>query len=167
MLVEFYGLSVRTPLDPRLPLTSLMYRLPGCLLLMIQNTFAGLQCGSLTFIFVIRLFRLYWCYAPLGLASCVWYWLFVVLFWFCVYEAFVLSGLGICVLCVKLVSAGPIKGRLDFFFFKKNVRCVYKKWMDDAFKGEWMCDAFIRWMDDALKMSECTMRFMKWMDDAF
>ena len=68
---------------------------------------------------------------PLGLASCVWYWL-LLCFFFCFFLilciwSFVLSGLGICVWCVKLLSAGPIKGRLDFFVFEKNVRCVYKK----------------------------------------
>ena len=44
--------------------------------------------------------------------------------------SFVLSGLGICVLCVKLLSAGPIKGRLDFFFFfwEKCTMRLYDEW---------------------------------------
>ena len=70
MLVEFCDLSVRTPLDPVLPLTSLMDRLPGCLLFVVLSTFCGSQCGPLIFVVVIRMFRLYWCYAALGSASC-------------------------------------------------------------------------------------------------
>ena len=70
MLVEFCDLSVRTPLDPVLPLTSLMDRLPGRLLFVVLSTFCGSQCGPLIFVVVIRMFRLYWCYAALGSASC-------------------------------------------------------------------------------------------------
>ena len=114
MLVEFYGLSVRTPLDPGLPLTSLMYRLPGHLLFVIQDTFAGLQCGSLIFVVVIRMFWLYWCYATLGSASCCFDFVYMKLI--DVRSCY----LYVCyVLCVKLVSAGPMKGRLDDFFFEE------------------------------------------------
>ena len=70
MLVEFCDLSVRTPLDPVLPLTSLMDRLPGRLLFVVLSTFCGSRCGPLIFVVVIRMFRLYWCYAALGSASC-------------------------------------------------------------------------------------------------
>ena len=159
MLVEFCDLSVRTPLDPVLPLTSLMDRLPGCLLFVVLSTFCGSQCGP-------SIFCCCYTYVSAVLVLCrprvslvLWYlWC-----WFCVYEAFLLSGLVICVFCscVKLVSAGPMKGRLDFFFFEEK-KCTMRlqKWMDDAFKGEWVCDAFMRWMDDAFKKNE-------WMYDAF
>ena len=154
MLVEFCDLSVRTPLDPGLPLTSLMDRLPGCLLFVVLSTFCGSQCGSL-------IFCCCYTYVSAVLVLCrprvsivLWCWGC----WFCVYEAFLLSGPVICVFCscVKLVSAGPMKGRLDFFLKK----CTMRLQMDDAFKGEWVCDAFMRWMDDAFKKNE-------WMYDAF
>ena len=45
------------------------------------------------------------------------------------------SVIRVLCLCVKLVSAGPMKGRLDFFF-KKNVRCVYENEWTMRFKGE-------------------------------
>ena len=130
MLVEFCDLSVRTPLDPGLPLTSLMDRLPGCLLFVVLSTFCGSQCGSL-------IFCCCYTYVSAVLVLCrprvsivLWCWGC----WFCVNEAFLSSGPVICVFCscVKLVSAGPMKGRLDFFFLKKmydaftkmNGRCV-------------------------------------------
>ena len=161
MLVEFHDLGVRTPLDPVLSLTRLMDRLPGHCCLWFQDVFRITvwildHCCCCTF--VLAVFVL----CPLGSASCFDFGCFG----FVYVKLFVVrSIIRVVCFCVKLMSAGPMKGRLDFFW--KNVRCVYKKWMDDAFKGEWMCDAFIRWMDDALRMSECTMRFMKWMDDAF
>ena len=127
MLVEFYGLSVRTPLDPVLPLTSLMYRLPGHLLFVIQDTFAGLQCGSLIFVVVIRMFRLYWCYATLGSASCY----NIGCFDFVYMKLFVVRS---CYLCVMFMcqtrECRPNEGAPRFFeemydaFTKMNGRCV-------------------------------------------
>ena len=64
MLVEFCDLSVRTPLDPVLPLTSLMDRLPGHLLFVIQDIFADHDVDPRSFVVVVRMFWLYWCYAP-------------------------------------------------------------------------------------------------------
>jgi len=155
MLVEFCDLSVRTPLDPGLPLTSLMDRLPGCLLFVVLSTFCGSQCGSL-------IFCCCYTYVSAVLVLCrprvsivLWCWGC----WFCVNEAFLSSGPVICVFCscVKLVSAGPMKGRLDFFW-RKNVRCVYK--------NEWTMR--LRVNECAMRLwDEWTMRLNEWMDDAF
>ena len=84
------------------------------------------------------MFRLYWCYAALGSASCydVGGVDFVYMKLFCCQ---VLLFVCFCS-CVKLVSAGPMKGRLDFFF-EENVRCVYK--------NEWTM---------RLRVNECAMR---------
>ena len=42
----------------------------------------------------------------------------------------------LCVMCQTL-ECRPNKGAPRFFFFfEKNVRCVYQKGIDDAFKGE-------------------------------
>ena len=90
---------------------------------------------------------------PLGLAL-LWYWLFVCFFFLilCIWSFLCCQVLVfVCyVLCVKLVSAGPIKGRLDFFFLRKK------------------CTMRLREMiGRCVEISECTMRFMRWVDDAF
>ena len=113
---------------------------------------------------------------PLGLAL-LWYWLFVCFFFLilCIWSFLCCQVLVfVCyVLCVKLVSAGPIKGRLDFFFFEKK--------MYDAFTGNDWTMRWNKWMYDAVyEMSGwcvflCAMRFMddaffkknEWMYDAF
>ena len=169
MLVEFCDLSVRTPLDPVLPLTSLMDRLPGCLLFVVLSTFCGSQCGSL-------IFCCCYTYVSAVLVLCrprvsivLWCWWC----WFLCIWSFLLSGPVICVFCscVKLVSAGPMKGRLDFF--EKNVRCVYKwtmrlrvnecamrLWDEWTMRlNKWMYDAFMEWMDDAFM---CVFFFFFW-----
>ena len=102
---------------------------------------------------------------PLGLAL-LWYWLFVCFFFFdFVYmKLFVLSGLGICVLCsmCQTRECRPNKGAPWFFFFWEKMYDAFtgndwtmrwNKWMYDAvyemrgwcvffFKNEWMYDAF-------------------------
>ena len=105
-------------------------------------------------------------------------------------KLFVLSGLGICVLCsmCQTRECRPNKGAPWFFFFWEKMYDAFtgndwtmrwNKWMYDAvyemsgwcvffFKMSECTMRFMKWMDDAfLKMSECTMRFMKWMSDAF
>mgnify|MGYP003385015799 CR=1 FL=1 len=157
MLVEFCDLSVRTPLDPVLPLTSLMDRLPGCLLFVVLSTFCGSQCGSL-------IFCCCYTYVSAVLVLCrprvsivLWCWGC----WFGVYEAFCCQVL--LFVCFVHVSNSRVqaqwRGALIFFFWRKCTMRL-QKWMDDAFKGEWVCDAFMRWMDDAFKKNE-------WMYDAF
>ena len=134
MLVEFCDLSVRTPLDPGLPLTSLMDRLPGCLLFVVLSTFCGSQCGSL-------IFCCCYTYVSAVLVLCrprvsivLWCWWC----WFCVYEAFCCQVL--LFVCFVHVSNSWVqaqwRGALIFFFLKKiydafskeNGRCVYS-WM--------------------------------------
>ena len=130
MLVEFCDLSVRTPLDPGLPLTSLMDRLPGCLLFVVLSTFCGSQCGSL-------IFCCCYTYVSAVLVLCrprvsivLWCWGC----WFCVYEAFLLSGPVVCVFLFMCQTreCRPNEGAPWFFFLKKmydaftkmNGRCV-------------------------------------------
>ena len=111
---------------------------------------------------------------PLGLAL-LWYWLFVCFFFFdFVYmKLFVLSGLGICVLCsmCQTRECRPNKGAPWFFFFEKKCTMRLREMIGRCVEISECPMRFMRWVDDAFfffkKMSECTMRFMKWMDDAF
>ena len=128
MLVEFCDLSVRTPLDPGLPLTSLMDRLPGCLLFVVLSTFCGSQCGSL-------IFCCCYTYVSAVLVLCrprvsivLWCWGC----WFCVNEAFLSSGPVVCVFMCQTRECRPNEGAPWFFFedkmydafTKMNGRCV-------------------------------------------
>ena len=155
MLVEFCDLSVRTPLDPGLPLTSLMDRLPGCLLFVVLSTFCGSQCGSL-------IFCCCYTYVSAVLVLCrprvsivLWCWWC----WFCVYEAFCCQVL--LFVCFVHVSNSWVQAQWRgalIFFFEENVRCVYK--------NEWTMR--LRVNECAMRLwDEWTMRLNEWMYDAF
>ena len=162
MLVEFCDLSVRTPLDPVLPLTSLMDRLPGCLLFVVLSTFCGPQCGP-------SIFCCCYTYVSAVLVLCrprvsivLWYlWC-----WFCVYEAFCCQVL--LFVCFVHVSNSWVQAqwRGALIFLKKNVRCVYK-WTMRLRVNECAMRLWDEWTMRLRKMSECTMRCMRRMDDAF
>ena len=163
MLVEFCDLSVRTPLDPGLPLTSLMDRLPGCLLFVVLGTFCGSQCGSL-------IFCCCYTYVSAVLVLCrprvsivLWCWGC----WFGVYEAFCCQVL--LFVCFGHVSNSWVqaqwRGALIFFWRKYTMR--FQKRMGDAFKVEWVYDAFMGWMGGAFKSEWMYDAFMEWMGDAF
>ena len=136
----------KNPIRPSTPIDQSYVPTSWAFVVRDSRHFCGSQCGPLILVVVIRMFRLYWCYAALGSASC--------------YDVggvdFVYMKLFCCqvllFVCFVHVSNSWVqaqwRGALIFFFFFK---CTMRLQMDDAFKGEWVCDAFMRWMDDAFK----------------
>ena len=82
-------------------------------------------------------------------------------------KLFIVRSCYLCVYwsCVKLVSAGPMKGRLDFFFLKKiydafskeNGRCVYSRINVRCVYGMNGRCVLSEWAM-RLQVNECTMR---------